>query len=298
MAEKSEAEKAFTLPSPDLSDVKYGPHERNVLDLWKAKRDKPTPLVVCIHGGGFRGGNKNTYMQEKAAILVNLCLEAGISVAAINYRLSGQAIAPAAMLDGARAVQFLRYKAAEWNLDPEKFAATGGSAGGGISLWLGFHDDLANPEANDPVERESTRLSSMGVVATQTSYDLLFIRELFPGNEAWEHPALLQFYGITQEEIDSPRARKLYNEVSALPYVSADDPPVFMFYPQPNVPLAPDAGPNVAIHHPKFGFVLKEKLDALGIECIVRCQDDYEGDPREQYYREMLEFFQRHFGCA
>src|SRR5262245_57117749 len=45
-------------PPPDLANVKYGPHERNVLDLWKAKSDKPTPLVVFIHGGGFRGGSK------------------------------------------------------------------------------------------------------------------------------------------------------------------------------------------------------------------------------------------------
>ena len=47
---------AGTKPAPDLENVSYGPHERNVLDLWKAKSDAPTPLVVYIHGGGFRGG--------------------------------------------------------------------------------------------------------------------------------------------------------------------------------------------------------------------------------------------------
>ena len=45
-------------PKPDVENAKYGPHERNVLDLWKAKSDTPTPLVVFIHGGGFRGGDK------------------------------------------------------------------------------------------------------------------------------------------------------------------------------------------------------------------------------------------------
>ena len=43
-------------PAPDIANEHYGPHERNVLDLWKAKSDKPTPLVVFIHGGGFRAG--------------------------------------------------------------------------------------------------------------------------------------------------------------------------------------------------------------------------------------------------
>ena len=41
-------------PRPDLVKVHYGDHERQVLDFWKAKSDKPTPLVVFIHGGGFR----------------------------------------------------------------------------------------------------------------------------------------------------------------------------------------------------------------------------------------------------
>ncbi|MGB9606526.1 MAG: hypothetical protein ACPL88_11690, partial [Bryobacteraceae bacterium] len=48
------------LPPPDAADVSYGPHERNVLDLWKAHSAKPTPLVIYIHGGGFRAGDKRT----------------------------------------------------------------------------------------------------------------------------------------------------------------------------------------------------------------------------------------------
>src|SRR5262245_24605401 len=72
---------------PDVANAKYGPHERNVVDLWKAKSDKPTPVVVYIHGGGFRAGDKSTLSPGLRAE----CLKAGISVAAINYRLSQQA---------------------------------------------------------------------------------------------------------------------------------------------------------------------------------------------------------------
>ena len=47
-------------PDPDFANLKYGEHERNVLDLWLARSDKPTPLVLFIHGGGFRQGDKRS----------------------------------------------------------------------------------------------------------------------------------------------------------------------------------------------------------------------------------------------
>ena len=145
--------------APDLANEKYGPHERNVLDLWKAKSDKPTPLVVFIHGGGFRGGSK----EALSPALLDGLLAKGISVMAINYRLSPEVSFPAHYMDCARAIQFARSKAKEWNLDPKRVGATGGSAGAGTSLWIGFHDDMADPKNADPVLRQSTRLTCMAV---------------------------------------------------------------------------------------------------------------------------------------
>ena len=81
---------------PDLSDIKYGPHERNVLDIYKAKSDKPTPLLVWIHGGGFSEGDKNASIRS---VPVKELQAMGISVAAINYRYSRQAPAPGPFLD-------------------------------------------------------------------------------------------------------------------------------------------------------------------------------------------------------
>ena len=93
---------------PDYADVPYGPHERNKLDIWLAGNGAPTPLVVYFHSGGFRGGDKRSIRQ----MLLSSLLAAGISVAAVNYRLSNTAPYPAQMHDAARAVQFLRYYAA------------------------------------------------------------------------------------------------------------------------------------------------------------------------------------------
>jgi acetyl esterase/lipase len=147
------AQQPAKLP-PTFADVKYGPHERNVLDFWKVDTKTPAPLVIYIHGGGFVAGDKSNVN----AGTIQFFLKAGISFASISYRYSTQAPYPAPMMDGARAVQFLRSKAGEWNIDPKRFAAFGGSAGAGISMWLAFHDDLAKPASADPIERQSTRL--------------------------------------------------------------------------------------------------------------------------------------------
>ncbi len=277
------------LPAPDVKDAKYGPHERNVLDLWKAKSDKPTPLVVYIHGGGFRAGDKSTLNAD----LLAKCLDAGISVAAINYRFSQHAPFPTPMLDGGRSVQFIRSKAKEWNIDKARVAATGGSAGAGISLWLAFKDDLADPKSDDPVARESTRLSCAAVLGAQSSYDPRWIKEKI-GGKAHEHAALAPFYGLKATELDTPKAYKLYEEASPINFVSKDDPPVFLFYNEPKGPLPADAKPGQGIHHPNFGVALKEKLDPLKVECVLLHGDDYTGKPGANLVKDMVEFFSKH----
>src|SRR5690242_19541279 len=77
--------------APTLVNVAYGPDASNKIDFWKADCAAPTPLVVLIHGGGFRGGDKAAY----DAPLLTACLASGISYASINYRLSGTAPYPA-----------------------------------------------------------------------------------------------------------------------------------------------------------------------------------------------------------
>ena len=177
-----------TKPRADAVNIRYGPHERNVFDLWRAKPKNglgaPTPLVIFFHGGAFRTGDKSNVPAK----LIERCLEAGISLASANYRLSGTASFPAPMLDGARAIQFIRKNAEELGIDPKRIAASGSSAGAGIAIWVGFHDDLANPGSDDPVARQSSRVTCLGVDGAQTSYDPRFIKALI-GGRAHEHPA-------------------------------------------------------------------------------------------------------------
>jgi len=64
---------------PTYPDVKYGPYTRNVMDVWLAKSEEPTPVLVSVHGGGFSAGNKSIGPR-----LLDDCLKAGISAVAIT----------------------------------------------------------------------------------------------------------------------------------------------------------------------------------------------------------------------
>jgi acetyl esterase len=157
------------LPTPTYGNLSYGPHERNVLDLWLAKSDKPTPLVVFIHGGGFVGGDKSKASPEA----IRRCLDAGVSFMSINYRFRKHAPIQDILRDAARAIQFVRFNAAKYNLDPKRVASCGGPAGAGTSLWLAVHDDLADPQNEDPVLRQSSRITAAGCMNGQATYDLV-----------------------------------------------------------------------------------------------------------------------------
>jgi len=245
-----------------------------VLDLYLAESAAPAPLILYIHGGGFRGGDKKSLNVSEAKSFLN----AGFSIAAINYRLTDTAPAPAAYLDCARALQFLRHNAEKWNIDPRLIASTGGSAGAGTSMWLAFHDDLAEANSSDPIARQSTRLTCIAVRNGQSSYDPRFAEKIgIPRPNFERHPFFLPFYGIKADEIDSPRTYELYRQAAPITYISEDDPPALLMYSYPNEEVTEETSLGLIVHHPSFGIALKEQLDKLGIECIVQYQDPKSG---------------------
>jgi acetyl esterase/lipase len=168
----------------------------------------------------------------------------------------------------------LRYNARKWNIDPSLVASTGGSAGAGTSMWLAFHDDLAEPDSADPIARQSTRLSCIAIRNGQSSYDPRFAEKIgIPRPNFERHPFFLPFYGIESDEIDTPRAYERYERAAPITYLSEDDPPVLLEYNYPNEDVTDETPLGLIVHHPKFGIALKEQMDKLGIECIVQYRD-------------------------
>lgn len=254
------------IPKPTMSNIPYGEHERHVLDLWKADSDTPTPLVFVIHGGGWVNGSKE---RINRFVDVEKLLKAGISVAAINYRYTTQAPkseteppVKTPLYDAACALQFVRSKAADWHIDKTKIGAAGGSAGACTSLWLLFHNDLANETSSDKISHESTRLQCAAVIGAQTSLDPMQMKEWTPNSKYGGHA----FGKNNFEQFLNERESILpwITEYSPYELVTKDDPSVCLIYSTPPAIGKEQKDPT---HTSNFGLKLQEKCTNVGVDC-------------------------------
>jgi hypothetical protein len=261
IAARAQAPEPVKPTQPTLANVAYGTHKNQVLDFYKAKSDKPTPLLFFIHGGGWMNGDKaNPDFLAK-------WLEQGISVVSINYRLIPDAWAEkvdppvkVCLDDCARALQFTRSKSKEWNIDKTRIAGCGGSAGGFNSLWLAFHNDLAKPKSADPIARESTRLTCVLAFVPQTSLDPVQMRQWISNNDYGHHAFALPSYQAFIDKRDQLKAS--IAEYSPHELATPDDPPVYLYYDSPVVMGKEWKDPP---HSANFGAGLEEKLKKVGI---------------------------------
>jgi len=286
---KPKAKQPSERPTPTVADFAYGKdHERQKFDFWQAKSDKPTPVVLLIHGGGWVNGDKTGY----GANMIDPFLNEGISVAALNYRFIAQAMeqrveppVKACLHDAARALQTIRSKAKEWNVDPKRVGSTGGSAGACTSLWLALHDDLADAKSSDPIARESSRLTCAAVNGAQTSLDPKELREWIPNAVYGGHA-----FGFAEKGRSRPQEFDLLianrekvlpwiKEYSPIELVTSDDPPIYLDYPNQKTPPAVGQQEPDPTHSAMYGVKLAEKLQSAGVEVVVA----YPGHEDQKY---------------
>lgn len=300
-------ELSFTTAPVDLSgitanyaeDVRYGEAERNLFDIYLPDCEDPTPLVIYIHGGGFTGGDKSAGHSNAEG--VREFLQNCVAFATINYTLLkvpsaaegvSSIVAQGGVLpsleDAARALQFMRYHFSSLNLDPDNVAAYGASAGAGASLWLGTHDDLADPDNADPVLRESTRLKAAGALATQSTYDLIrWEQVLLPITKSLEGVLggtdiptvagavgatnyLLTFLGVDSvEAIYTPENEAYRANVDMLGMMDAGDAPIYVH----NFKTGFDDLLNLFLHHGLHALAVKERADEVGLESVAYIEE-------------------------
>jgi acetyl esterase/lipase len=192
-----------------------------LLDLYRPvkKSDGPLPVVVGIHGGGWANGSKAGGQGSWLA-------QRGYAVAVINYRLSGEAIFPAQIVDCKAAVRWLRANSAKYGLDPDRFGATGHSAGGHLASLLATTGDVK--DFDQGAHRDvSSRIQAAAPMSGPT--DLLQMDAHAPPGARLKHDAP-----------NSPEARLIggpiqeFREKTAkanpIAYITPDDPPFLIVH--------------------------------------------------------------------
>ncbi len=139
-------------------DVEYGKAEGRSLKLDIYQPEKPAsdklPVIVWIHGGGWRGGNKSS--GSRLVGLVNTGEYVGVSV---GYRLSGEATWPAQIHDCKAAIRWVRAHAKEYGIEPNRIGLWGSSAGGHLVSLLGTSSDIKKLEGDNGTPGISTRVT-------------------------------------------------------------------------------------------------------------------------------------------
>ena len=201
---------------PTVADVAYADvSEAQKLDLYiPTEGEAPFPLIIFIHGGGFMLGDKAMSAEE-----LDPMIAAGFAVASLNYRLSDEAIFPAQIQDVKAAVRWLRANAETYNLDPDRFASWGGSAGGNLAAMLGTTGDIEtfdNPELGN----EGVSSSVQAVVDLFGPTDFLQMDAQFAASNACDASAQ------SHDAADSPESKLVGAEIQTVPDLVAQANPI------------------------------------------------------------------------
>jgi acetyl esterase/lipase len=209
---------AKNIPLPDnveeILDVEYGTggERKLLLDLYLPKgRSKATPAVIFIHGGAWKGGKRS----DMKFYCVKFA-EKGYVTATVTYRLMGEAPFPAAVHDVKCAVRWLRANAAKYQIDPEHIVVSGNSAGGHLSMMIGYSDDpsLEGVGGNNNV---SSRVCAVVNFYGPTDLTTDFVTK---------QDIVREFIGGKTFD-EAPDAYKL---ASPLFHLTPDDPPTLIFH--------------------------------------------------------------------
>ncbi len=216
-------ERAAPGQTPDgvdvVRDVVYATvGKRNLhMDLVRpaARPDEPMPVLVYIHGGAWREGSYHTDLLYPFAAK-------GYFSASIEYRFTQDAIFPAQIHDCKAAIRFLRAKASEYNIDPERIAVVGISAGGHLAALLGTSGGVVELEGDLGHPEQSSRVQAVIDIFGPSDITTMIAdrgRRLGPVSPEDELVG-----GPVEEKLDLAR------KASPLTYVDATDPPFLILH--------------------------------------------------------------------
>lgn len=271
-------------------DIAYDNKARTQFDIWIPNSNTPTGLVIYVHGGGFTSGDKDfVYSVQSGGAWdfpadIRYFLQNNIAFATIRYTLlntTGETEGvKKSMSDVKRALQYIRSRAVDFNINKSKIILAGNSAGAGTSLWIACNKDFADPQNSDPVLRESSRVKGIVARETQSSYNIeeRWVNDVFidygitwPAILANETGNIQKIYGVSSNAQYESAATDAYRaDVDMLSLMTADDPEVWINNTLRDVvnPYSP-YNADIPSHHAFHARELKKRADAVGLKNIT-----------------------------
>ena len=244
-------------------DVIYGRKSGTALtmDVFQPAKPNGAAIVFCVSGGWF-----SSHEAINASFLTEF-LKRGYTVFAVVHGSQPKFTITEVLQDMHRAVRYIRYHAADYGIDPQRIGISGGSAGGHLSLMQGTAGTPGNPEAKDPVERESSRVQAVACFFPPTD----FLNYGQPGENAIGRGVLknftarpFDFQELDKETnhyvlvTDEPKIIEIGKRISPVTHVTSDDPPTLIIH--------GDADKLVPIQQ---ADLIVEKLKAAGVPAEV-----------------------------
>lgn len=271
-------------------DIAYDNKARTQFDVWLPNSNIPTGLVIYVHGGGFTSGDKDfVYSVQSGGAWdfptdIRYFLQNNIAFATIRYTYlnnTGESEGvKKPMSDVKRALQYIRSRASDFNIDKSKIVLAGNSAGAGTSLWIALNNDFADVQNSDPVFRESSRVKGVVARETQASYNIeeRWVNDVFSDyNITWsqilanETGNIQKIYGVSSTAQYESAAIDVYRaEVDMLSLITIDDPEIWINNTLRSVenPYNP-YNQDIPSHHAFHARELKERADAVGVKNVT-----------------------------
>lgn len=184
------------------------------LDIFRPEKLGKYPALIMVHGGGWRSGNKSMEVPMAQQIAVK-----GYVTACIEYRLSPEALYPAAIYDIKAAIRFLRMNAKKFNIDPEKIAISGCSAGGQLAALVGMTSGIKKFDGVDGNSNVSAKVQA--IIDIDGILDFTDPNESAKDDNPEKRSAGAYWFGATFKE-----APETWVEASPLIYAGKDTPPI------------------------------------------------------------------------
>ncbi|HWS01612.1 MAG TPA: pectate lyase [Prolixibacteraceae bacterium] len=191
----------------------YGKRDLH-LDLFRPEKKGKYPALILVHGGGWRSGDRSMQIPMAQQIATN-----GYVTAAVEYRLSPEALYPAAVEDIKAAVRYLRSNAAKYSIDPDRIAVTGSSAGGQLAALTGMTADVKKFDGEGADSKVSARIQA--IIDMDGILDFRDPNESAKDNDPLRPSAGAMWFGGSYREVPEKWA-----EASPIVYAGRNSPPV------------------------------------------------------------------------